>query len=108
MKCLSLAFLVLEGTVVLADLLPVHIKAPTAAHFRDIVRNDTYDFGCRPVAHPTEDGHFQLHALLTEGQIAHLSKEYESVPEISIHRQLVKRAATAPIGTGGTWLPWAK
>ncbi|ORX97852.1 hypothetical protein BCR34DRAFT_159127 [Clohesyomyces aquaticus] len=100
MKYLSLAFLILEGTVVLADLLPVHIKAPTTAHFRDIVRNDTYDFGCRAIAHPTEDGHFQLHALLTEDQIAHLSKEYESVPEISIHRELVKRAATAPIGTG--------
>jgi hypothetical protein len=37
---------------------------------------------------------------LTEEQIAYLTKEYESTDEISIHRQMVKRAATAPIGTG--------
>ncbi|KAF3011013.1 hypothetical protein E8E13_010847 [Curvularia kusanoi] len=92
--------LVLQSTLALGDLLPVHLKAPTTAHFRDIVRNDTYDFGCRPIAHPTDDGQFTLHALLTEDQIAHLTKEYESVDEITIHRQMVKRAATAPIGTG--------
>jgi murein tripeptide amidase MpaA len=101
MKYSLAASLILQSTVVLADLLPVHFKAPTAAHFKDIVRNDTYDFGCRPVAKPTEDGHFTLHALLTEDQIAHVSKEYEFAPEITIHRQdLSKRAATAPIGTG--------
>lgn len=101
MKYSLAASLILQSTVVLADLLPVHFKAPTAAHFKDIVRNDTYDFGCRPVAKPTEDGHFTLHALLTEDQIGHVSKEYEFVPEITIHRQdLSKRAATAPIGTG--------
>ena len=94
------AALVLQSSLALGELLPVHFKAPTTAHFRDIVRNDTYDFGCRPVAHPTEDGHFTLHALLTEDQIAHLTKEYESVDEITIHRQMVKRAATAPIGSG--------
>lgn len=94
------AALILQSTVALGELLPVHFKAPTTAHFRDIVRNDTYDFGCRPVAQPTDDGHFTLHALLTEDQIAHLTKEYESVDEITIHRQMVKRAATAPIGTG--------
>lgn len=95
------AALILQSTVALGELLPVHFKAPTTAHFRDIVRNDTYDFGCRPVAHSTDDGHFTLHALLTEDQISHLTKEYESVDDISIHRQvLTKRAATAPIGTG--------
>jgi hypothetical protein len=94
------AALVLQSSLALGELLPVHFKAPTTAHFRDIVRNDTYDFGCRPVAHPTEDGQFTLHALLTEDQIAHLTKEYESVDEITIHRQMVKRAATAPIGSG--------
>ncbi|KAF1912222.1 hypothetical protein BDU57DRAFT_522367 [Ampelomyces quisqualis] len=101
MKYSLVAGLVFQGTVVLAELLPVHFKAPTAAHFIDIVRNDTFDFGCRPIAHPTDDGHFTLHALLTEEQIAHVSKEYEWMPEMSIHRQdLSKRAATAPIGTG--------
>jgi murein tripeptide amidase MpaA len=100
MKYSLVASLILQSTVVLADLLPVHFKAPTAAHFHDIVRNDTYDFGCRPVAKPTEDGHFTLHALLTEEQIAHVTKEYEFMPEISIHKQVVKRAATAPIGSG--------
>lgn len=95
------AALILQGTLVLANLLPVHLKAPTAAHFLEIVRNDTYDFGCRPIAHPTEDGHFKLHALLTEAQIAHLTTEIEFAPEVSLHReQIVKRAATAPIGTG--------
>jgi murein tripeptide amidase MpaA len=90
----------LVQSVVSYELLPVHFKAPTPAHFRDIVRNDTFDFGCRPIAQPTEDGHFQLHALLTEEQIAHVTKEYEFAPEVSIHRQMVKRAATAPIGSG--------
>lgn len=100
MKYFLVASLIAQSTTVLADLLPVHFKAPTAAHFRDIVRNDTYDFGCRPIAHPTEDGQFRLHALLTEEQIAHLTKEYEFMPELSIHKEMVKRAATAPIGTG--------
>jgi murein tripeptide amidase MpaA len=100
MKYLLVASLIIQSNVVLADLLPVHFKAPTTAHFRDIVRNDSYDFGCKPIAHPTEDGQFKLHALLTEEQIAHLSKEYKSVPELSLYRDLVKRAATAPIGTG--------
>jgi hypothetical protein len=100
MKYSLAAALILQSTVVLGELLPVQFKAPSAAHFNDIVRNDTYDFGCRPVAHPTEDGNFKLHALLTEEQIAYLTKEYESTDEISIHRQMVKRAATAPIGTG--------
>jgi murein tripeptide amidase MpaA len=82
---------------------PVHFRAPTAAHFRDLVRNDSYDFGCRPIAHPTEDGQFKLHALLTEEQILHLTKEFEGLPEVSLHRELDKRQtakATAPIGTG--------
>ncbi|KAF2688392.1 Zn-dependent exopeptidase [Lentithecium fluviatile CBS 122367] len=100
MKYSLVAAVLASQSVVLAELLPVHFKAPSPAHFRDIVHNDTYDFGCRPVAKPTEDGQFQLHALLTEAQIAHLAKEYEFTPEISIHRQMVKRAATAPIGTG--------
>ncbi|KAH7068483.1 hypothetical protein FB567DRAFT_249696 [Paraphoma chrysanthemicola] len=101
MKYSLVASLILQSTVVLADLLPVHFKAPTPGHFADIVRNDTIDFGCRPIAHPTDDGHFTLHALLTEDQIAHLNNEYRTTPEITIHRQdLSKRAATAPIGTG--------
>ncbi|KAF2015250.1 Zn-dependent exopeptidase [Aaosphaeria arxii CBS 175.79] len=82
------------------NLVSVHFKAPTAAHFRDLVRNASYDFGCRAAAHPTDDGHFKLHALLTEEQIAHVSKEYETIADISIHREIVKRAAGAPIGTG--------
>jgi len=96
----SLVAPLLFQSVVFAELLPVHFKAPTPAHFRDIVRNDTFDFGCRPVAQPTEDGHFRLHALLSEEQIAHITKEYESSSEVTIHREMVKRAATAPIGTG--------
>jgi murein tripeptide amidase MpaA len=101
MKYSLVASLILQSTIVLGDLLPVHFKAPSAAHFAEIVRNDTYDFGCRPVAVPTDDGHFTLHALLTEAQIADVQKEYQYMPEISIHKQdLSKRAATAPIGTG--------
>ncbi|KAK3312587.1 hypothetical protein B0H66DRAFT_506214 [Apodospora peruviana] len=87
-------------------LLPVQLRAPTAEHFLPIVSNDTYDFGCRPIARPvTADGsssrqYFELHALLTRDQIAHLSHEYRST-DVSLHEQtLTKRAATAPIGTG--------
>ncbi|KAF1936518.1 Zn-dependent exopeptidase [Clathrospora elynae] len=101
MKYALASALVLQSTVVLGNLLPVHFKAPTAQHFLDIVRNDTYDFGCRPNAKATDDGKFTLHALLTEDQIAYLSKEYENVADITIHRlDITKRAATAPIGTG--------
>ncbi|CBX94391.1 hypothetical protein IAQ61_009903 [Plenodomus lingam] len=101
MKYSLAASLILQSTVVLGNLLPVHMKAPTAAHFLDVVRNDTYDFGCRPVAIPTDDGRFKLNALLTEQQILHLTKEFESDPEFTIHREeIVKRADAAPIGTG--------
>lgn len=101
MKYLSFASLLAQSTAVLADLhlLPVYFKAPSIEHFRDIVRNETYDFGCRPAFLPIEDG-FKLHAFLTEAQVDHLTKEYEST-ELSLHRSLVKRQAdTAPIGTG--------
>ncbi|KAF2028116.1 zinc carboxypeptidase [Setomelanomma holmii] len=103
MKYSLVASLILQSTVVLADLIPVHFKAPTPGHFKDIVRNDTFDFGCRPIAQPQEDGYFTLNALLTEDQIAHVTKEYTSTQEISIHRQVIDKraaAATAPIGTG--------
>ncbi|KAH8732643.1 hypothetical protein GQ44DRAFT_639103 [Phaeosphaeriaceae sp. PMI808] len=103
MKYSLVASLILQSTIVLGDLLPVRFKAPTAAHFHDIVRNDTFDFGCRPIAEATQDGSFTLHALLTEDQISYLQKEYESTPELSITKQIVKRAATAPIGTGDRW-----
>jgi murein tripeptide amidase MpaA len=101
MKYALAAALILQSTTVLGNLLPVHFRAPSAAHFLDIVNNGTYDLGCRPKAVPTEDGNFTLHALLTEDQIGHLSKEYESSSEITLHRQdISKRAATAPIGSG--------
>jgi murein tripeptide amidase MpaA len=101
MKYALAAALILQSTTVLGSLVPVHVRAPSAAHFLDIVNNGTYDLGCRPKAVPSEDGHFTLHALLTEDQIAHLSKEYESSSEVTLHRQdLSKRAATAPIGSG--------
>lgn len=120
MKYSLAAALILQSTVVLSDLVPVHFRAPTPGHFRDVVRNDTYDFGehpfihctscrmltpsslsgCRPVAQPTEDGQFKLAAWLSEAQIVELEKHYEMDSEISIKRNLVKRAATAPIGTG--------
>ncbi|KAG8629802.1 hypothetical protein KVT40_001421 [Elsinoe batatas] len=103
MKYSLVASLILGSSVSLAELLPVYLTAPSPAHFRDIVRNDTYDFGCRPVAQPSDDGTFKLHALLTESQISHLTNEYKDVSEINIHRKLVKRAATAPIGTGDRW-----
>lgn len=45
MKYSLVASLILQSTVVLGDLLPVHFKAPSPAHFHDVVRNDTYDFG---------------------------------------------------------------
>ncbi len=97
----SIAAGLIQATLVLAHLQPVYLKAPTTAHFRDIVRNTTYDFGCRAVAHPTDDGQFKLHALLTEAQISYLTKEYNSVPEITLHREdLTKRQNGAPIGSG--------
>lgn len=101
MKYLSCASLLAQSTAVLADLhlLPVYFKAPSTEHFQDIVRNETYDFGCRPAVLPIEDG-FKLHAFLTEAQIDHFTKEYEST-DLSLHTSLVKRQAdTAPIGTG--------
>jgi len=101
MKYSLVASLLLQSTIVLGELLPIHFKAPTPAHFAEIVRNDTFDFGCRPIAHPTDDGHFTLHALLTEEQIAHVQHEYKYAPEISIHRIEKRQArANAPIGTG--------
>ncbi|KAK3375408.1 hypothetical protein B0H63DRAFT_278596 [Podospora didyma] len=101
MKQYLAAALALQITVALArDLRPVHIRAPTVDHFRDIVGNDTYDFGCRPIARPTDDGQFELQALLTRDQISYLTKEYEAVDVISIRESVVKRAASAPIGTG--------
>lgn len=101
MKYSLAAAFILESTLVLGTLVPIQFKAPTTAHFVDLVRNDTYDFGCRPVAHPTDDGQFKLHALLTEPQLAHLTKAYASVPELTMYREdTVKRAATAPIGSG--------
>jgi murein tripeptide amidase MpaA len=101
MKYALAAALILQSPTVLGNLLSVHFRAPSAAHFLDIVNNGTYDLGCRPKAVPTEDGNFALHALLTEDQIGHLSKEYESLSEITLHVQdISKRAATAPIGSG--------
>ncbi|KAF3913541.1 hypothetical protein ABW20_dc0103225 [Dactylellina cionopaga] len=113
MKHTLVASLILQSSVALArTLVPVHILAPSADHFRDIVRNDTFDFGCRPIAHPTSNGYFKLHALLTEDQIDYLQNEYKLVDSISIRRDPVKRAlaASAPIGTGdrfrnGTAIP---
>ncbi|KAK3382228.1 hypothetical protein B0T24DRAFT_564212 [Lasiosphaeria ovina] len=92
----SLAF----AAALARELLPVKILAPSADHFRDIVSNDTYDFGCRPVARPTADGQMELHALLTRDQMAYLNHEYRSVDTISIRESLVKRATPAPIGAG--------
>ncbi|KAL6712133.1 hypothetical protein ACN47E_000010 [Coniothyrium glycines] len=101
MKYALAAAALLQSTVVLGNLLPVHFKGPSPSHFLEIVRNDTYDFGCRPHAHPTEDGQYTLHALLTEEQIAHVTKEHVVGSEITLHRiDLSKRAATAPIGSG--------
>ncbi|KAK0615243.1 hypothetical protein B0T17DRAFT_498499 [Bombardia bombarda] len=111
MKHSVLATLGLQLTAVVAhgaghvghNLVPVEIRAPTVEHFRDIVGNDTYDFGCRPIARPTDDGQFQLHALLTREQIAHINHEYRSTNELSIRESpLAKRAAAAnaPIGSG--------
>ncbi|KAI7778613.1 peptidase m14 [Diaporthe eres] len=101
MKYSFAAWLVVQRTTVLADLrlLPVHFTAPSIAHFQDIVRNETYDFGCRPAALPTQDG-FKLHAFLTEEQIADFTNEHGST-ELSLQRSVVNRQAnTAPIGTG--------
>ncbi|USP81510.1 hypothetical protein yc1106_08784 [Curvularia clavata] len=104
MKYALASALILQSTTVLGSLLPVHFKAPTPNHFLDIVNNGTYDLGCRPKAVPHQDGHFELHALLTEEQIAHLTKEYENSNEITLHRRdLSKRAADAPIGSGDRW-----
>lgn len=45
MKYSLVASLLASSTVVLGELVPVHFKAPSPAHFREVVRNDTYDFG---------------------------------------------------------------
>ncbi|GKT92655.1 LOW QUALITY PROTEIN: zinc carboxypeptidase [Colletotrichum tofieldiae] len=98
MKYSLIASLILQSTIVLVELLPVYLQGPTPSHFRDIVRNDTYDFGCRAVAKRSEDGsHYKLHAWLTEEQIEYLSKEYELVPEVS---EDVGQESHRPIGTG--------
>src|SRR5690349_15505059 len=96
------ASLALQITSALAQqLLPVQIRAPTVAHFEAIVGNDTFDFGCRPVAHPTEDGQYKLHALLTRDQINYLANEYREDDSIEIREtKVTKRAASAPIGSG--------
>ncbi|KAJ4298852.1 hypothetical protein N0V90_004095 [Kalmusia sp. IMI 367209] len=101
MKYSVVAPLLVQSAAVLADfhLLPVHFKAPSIAHFQHVIRNETYDFGCRPAVLPTEGG-FKLHAFLTEEQIDDFTNEY-SFTEISLHRSVLKRQAdTAPIGTG--------
>lgn len=101
MKYSFVASLLAQSTAVLANphLVPVHFEAPSIAHFQDIIRNETYDFGCRPAVLPTEDG-FKLHAFLTEEQIGHFTKEYTST-ELSLHKVVFKRqGGTAPIGTG--------
>ncbi|EDU40989.1 peptidase M14 [Pyrenophora tritici-repentis] len=105
MKYAIVAALILQSTTVLGSLLPVYFKAPSPAHFLDVVNNGTYDLGCRPKAVPTEQGHFELHAYLTEEQIAHLTKEYENSSDISLHRRdLSKRqGGNAPIGSGDRW-----
>ncbi|TKX22619.1 hypothetical protein C1H76_5402 [Elsinoe australis] len=100
MKYALIVSLIVQSSLSLAELLPVFFTAPSPAHYNELVRNDTYDFGCRPVAQPVGDGTFKLHALLTKDQISYLTNEYKDVPEIKVHRQLVKRVATAPIGTG--------
>ncbi|KAL1845460.1 hypothetical protein Daus18300_014526 [Diaporthe australafricana] len=95
------ALLLAQSTTVFADLhlIPVHFEAPSIAHFQDIIRNETYDFGCRPAVLPTEDV-FKLHAFLTEEQIDHFNKEFRST-ELSLHKRVLKRQeGTAPIGTG--------
>lgn len=96
------ASLALGITAALArELIPIHIRAPTVEHLRDIASNDTYDFGCRAVARPNGKGQFALHALLTRDQISYLNAEYRSSEEIQIVEQsLAKRAANAPIGAG--------
>jgi hypothetical protein len=102
MKYSLVASLLVQSSVVLAELYNVQIRAPTTEHFRDIVRNTTFDFGCRPVAHPTSDGQFELHALLTEDQIDYLNDQFRTVDDMSVSKGLVRRsaAASAPIGTG--------
>lgn len=102
MKYSLVAALILQSTVVLGDLLPVHFKAPSPAHFHHLISNDTLDFGCRARAQPLEDGSFKLAAHLTEDQISHLSNELSRSAEagVTLHREPTARASPAPIGTG--------
>ncbi|PVI03983.1 Zn-dependent exopeptidase [Periconia macrospinosa] len=112
MKYSLVASLIAQSSVVLGELIPMHFKAPTPAHFQDIVRNDTFDFGCHPAALPTDEGHYKLRALLTQAQIDFVTKEYAS-SGITVHRSLTRRqaaSAAVPIGSGdrftaGTKLP---
>jgi hypothetical protein len=55
MKYSFVASLLASSTVVLGELVPVHFKAPSPAHFRDVVRNDTYDFGEHGSHYDTQD-----------------------------------------------------
>ncbi|KAJ4298895.1 hypothetical protein N0V90_004138 [Kalmusia sp. IMI 367209] len=84
MKYSLIASLILQSTVVLETLFAMTRTTSAAG----------------PVAQPTDDGAFRLAAWLSEAQIVELEKHYEFDSEISIKRNLVKRAATAPIGTG--------
>ncbi|KAK4186194.1 hypothetical protein QBC35DRAFT_281378 [Podospora australis] len=84
-----------------ALLLPVEIRAPTPKHFENIVSNDTFDLGCRPIAHPTDDGQYTLHALLSRDQIAYLESTESSEIVVRENTHLSKRQSSgAPIGTG--------
>ncbi|KAF1997718.1 Zn-dependent exopeptidase [Amniculicola lignicola CBS 123094] len=101
MKYALVTSLLAQSIAVLADLhlLPVQFKAPSVAHFQDIIRNDAYDFGCRPAVLPTTGG-FILHAFLTEVQIEDFTKGPKSA-DLTLHRAAIKRQEdTAPIGTG--------
>ncbi|KAK4177766.1 hypothetical protein QBC36DRAFT_124867 [Triangularia setosa] len=85
------------------ELLPVQIRAPTVAHFSEIVANNTLDFGCRPITHPTSDGKFELQALLTRDQISWLHGEYSRDESVTIQETVLDKRQTsgkAPIGTG--------
>jgi murein tripeptide amidase MpaA len=82
-----------------SDLLTVAIHGGSIEELREIVRTHPYDFGCKPSAVPTEEGHFILPAVLTRPQYEECTKcnirvdiKFEGIP--------YNRTAEATIGQG--------
>ena len=83
-----------------SDLLTVAIHAENVHDLQEIVRTGHYDFGCRPIAIPTERGDYILPALVTKQEYEHLKKTNKCDVQIVFKGVPGDRAAAATIGKG--------